>query len=272
MVKVAQMTIPPAYQALLDKILAHFDNQIYPTWATRFFHTTRSAKKADKEKTYMPSAAAAWKLLSAAEKTAWATAAVFGTLNRYQLFLADFSYRRKNGLTLPGTPFTTREMMGLRLDDPGGVEAMELRRDEKDIVGPITISFNYKKTENAATPSVPFKFVATAYWFADGKNKTLTHEWSAPAGNVPWASVSEVFGVPGLKYFHLTIIWYLTDYDATVDLDHFLIQGNAVDKYRENWQYKAGRTWEYDALYRKTGWLFSPGYRVPWFEVLYLDP
>ena len=51
MVKVAQMTIPPEYEPLLAKILAWFDSLIYPTWASRYFHTSRSAKKANKEKT-----------------------------------------------------------------------------------------------------------------------------------------------------------------------------------------------------------------------------
>jgi hypothetical protein len=51
MVKVAQITIPPEYEPLLAKILAWFDSLIYPTWASQYFHTTRSAKKANKEKT-----------------------------------------------------------------------------------------------------------------------------------------------------------------------------------------------------------------------------
>ena len=270
MVKVAIQSIPPAYEPLLAKILAHFDNQIYPTWATRFFHKTRSAKKANKEKTYLPSIASYWATLTAEEKAAWGTAAAFGTLNKYQLFTTDFSYRRKNGLSLPGTPSDYHEVMGLRLDNPGGSENVRLRRDEKDLVGPIGISFTYKKTENSPTPSVPFKFLATAYYFDAGHNLTLTHEWEAPSGNVDWSQVSESFGVSGQKYFHLTILFYLDSYDATIYLDHFLIQSAGVDKYRECWQYKSGKTWEYDNLYRKTGWLFFPDYHVPYFEVLYL--
>jgi hypothetical protein len=270
MVKVAKMDIPPAWQPLLDKILAYYDNQIYPTWASRYFHKTRSAKKRNKQKTYIPSAAAAWKALTSSEKVAWTSASAFGTLNNYQLFLADFSYRRKNGLSLPGTPFSTHEMMGLEIQNPGGSTNVRLRRDEKDLVGPITIAFTYQKTENAPTGDKPFKFIATAYYFWEGKNLTLTKEWSAPTGNVSWTSVSESFGVSGQKYFHLTIIWYLDNYDAIVDLDHLLIQSAGTDKYRECWQYKAGKTWSYDNLYRKTGWLFTPGYQVPYFDVIYL--
>lgn len=270
MVKVAQMDLPAGYQELLDKILAWYDNQIYPTWAGRFFHRTRSARKMNKEKTLLPVISDVWATLTDAQKAAWGTASAFGTLNDYQLFTSDYSYRSKNGLALPGTPSDLHEMMGLELQNPGGSTNVRLRRDEKDLVGPIEIEFTYQKTENAVTPSVPFKFIATAYYFDAGQNKTLTHEWSAPAGNVNWAQVSESFGVAGQKYFHLTIIWYLDAYNAIVDLDHLLITSNLVDKYRENWQYKAGKTWEYDNLYRKTGWLFTPEFWVPYFNVIYL--
>lgn len=220
----------------------------------------------------MPSSAVAWAGLTALQKADWATASVFGTLNKYQLFLADYSYRRKNGLTLPGTPYSLREMMGLEIQNPGGLLNVQLRRDEKDLNGPIGINFTYLKTENAVTGGDPFKFFATAYYFEGGRNGTETLEWTAPAGNVAWSQVTQTLGIAGRKYFHLTIIWSLNLYDAIVDMDHLLITSNSVDHYRENWQYKAGRTWSYENLYRKTGWLFTPGYRVPYFDVLYLDP
>lgn len=270
MVKIATMNFPPGYEALVAKILAWFDNQAYPTWATRNRHNTRAAKAANAAKTYMPSIKDAWAALSPAEKTLWADAAVFGTLNRYQLFTSDYSYRFKNGLSVPGTPNNYHEMFGLQIDNPGGGEDVQLRRDEKDLIGPITIEFNYKKTQYSPTASVPFKMVATAYNFLDGENQQIVGEWSAPAGNVDWTHASLTLGVANWKYFHLTIIWYLTDYDASVSIDQLLIQGNSVDKYREDWQYKSGKTWAYTALYRKTGWLFTPQYFEPWFRVVYL--
>lgn len=270
MVKVAQMNIPPAYQSLLDKILAFFDNQIYPTWATRFFHKTRSAKKALKEKTYLPAVSDIWTGLTAPQKAAWASASLFGTLNNYQLFTSDYCFRRKNGLSLPGIPNDLHEMMGLRIANPGGGATVTLRRDEKDLVGLITIAFTYSKTQNAPTGGDPFNFLATAYYFDAGENKTDTKQWSAPSGNVAFSQVSEQFGMAGRKYYHLTVLVSLAAYDAICDIDHFLITDQNGDKYRENWQFKAGRVWEYDNLYRKTGWLLSPDYRVPYFEVVYL--
>jgi hypothetical protein len=117
-----------------------------------------------------------------------------------------------------------------------------------------------------------FNLTAVLYYFEDGLNKTITYTWQAPAGSIDWNTVNFSMGVSGQKYFHLTVFWYFEYYDVEVFLDHLLISDQLGDKYRENWQYKAGKVWEYDNLYRKSGWLFTPGYRVPYFEVLYLDP
>jgi len=68
MVKVAQMTIPPEFETLLAKILAHFDQMIYPTWASRMFHTTRSAKARNLEKTYIPRVRAVWSTFTPSQK------------------------------------------------------------------------------------------------------------------------------------------------------------------------------------------------------------
>jgi len=49
MTKVAIMSIPPEFEALLSKILSHFDQLIYPTCASRYFYITLSAKKTNRE-------------------------------------------------------------------------------------------------------------------------------------------------------------------------------------------------------------------------------
>ena len=298
------MNIPPEYEALLAKILSWFDNQIYPTWATRYFHTSREAKKVNKEKTFMPSSAAAWKLLTPEEKDAWGTSAWWATLtsterrewgvqNRYQLFLADFSHRRKNGLSLPGVPNDFHNMFVLQMQNPGGAINVRLRRDEKELVGPISVEFTYKKQDPESwhilteagdyilteagdyivmdPPPGGFHLVATAYYFEQGKNSTEVYQWNAPGGNVDWNKVSFSFGATGRKFYHLTLIWYLDGYDAVVHLDHLLIKSAGVIKYLEYWAFKAGTAWAYDNLYRKTGWLFTPSYDPLYFDVVYLD-
>jgi hypothetical protein len=314
MVKVGNLTFPPGYEALVAKILAWYDNQIYPTWATRNRHNTRSAKKRNLEKTLLPSISGIWKGLTPAERAAWSAASDFSTLNGYQLFTSDYSYRRKNGLSLPGTPNNYHDMFSLEIDNPGGVSEVRFRRDEKDLVGPVNISFNYKKVERQtitleewsdlvatwadatamwtgvevaawSDPNIDwadvlarwaystkgmFHLVAILYYFEDGQNKIETHNWDSPAGPQNWNTVSFSMGTSGKKYFHLTLNWYMDNYDATVDFDHLLITSAGADKYRECWQFKSGKTWEYDNLYRKMGWLFSPAFAVPYFQVLYL--
>lgn len=264
------LEIPAAWEALIEKVLRWYDDQVYPVWCPFFGHKTRSAKARNAAKTYLPTVATAWGLLNQATKDLWHTASDFGTLNRYQLFTSDYSYRKKNNLSLPGTPNAFHQLFGMRWQNPDPLATCRLRRDCKDLEGQVTIAFNYEKTEIAPTGDKAFSFLATLYYFEGGENKTETHEWSAPAGNVAWASVSETFGTAGRKYFHLTILWYLDGYDAKVDLDRLLVSDVNGDIYRECWQFKAGKTWSYDNLYRKEGWLFTPEFHVPYFEVVYL--
>ena len=264
------LEVPAAWLPLIEKILRWYDNQIYPVWSPFNRHKTRSAKKRNKERTYLGSISGAWGLLDQATKDLWHTASAFGTLNRYQLFTSDYSYRRKNGLSLPGTPNAFHQLMGLCWQNPDPLATCRLRRDCKDLNGQITLAFNYEKTEYALTTDKSFSFLATLYYFEDGLNKTETHSWSAGAGNKAWQSVSETFGTAGRKYFHLTILWYLDGYNAKVNLDRLLVSDVNGDVYRESWQFKAGKTWPYDGLYRKEGWLFTPQYHVPYFDVIYL--
>ena len=112
MVKVAAMTIPPEFETLLAKILAHFDQMIYPTWASRMFHTTRSAKARNLEKTYIPGVRGVWSTFTSTQKAAWKAAAGYTGYSNYQLFTADYSYRKKHNLSLPKrdmTPQTIEE-------------------------------------------------------------------------------------------------------------------------------------------------------------------
>jgi len=270
MTKADMTQIPPEWEALMAKIQRWYDSRIYPVFGPFFSHKTRSAKARNKAKSLMPSSSTAWGLLDQETKDAWKTASDFGTLNRYQLFISDYSYRWKNGLSLPGTPNAFHQLHGLRWKNPDPLATCRLRRDCKDLVGNVTLAFNYKKTEIAPTGDKAFSFLATLYYFEDGLNKTETHNWSAPAGNVDWVSVSEVLTTKARNYFHLTILWYLDGYNAIIDLDRLLVTDLDGDAYRECWQFKAGRTWSYENLYRKEGWLFTPGYYVPYFDVVYL--
>ncbi len=271
MTKVSQMTIPPAYQELLDKILAHFQNQIYPTWATRFFHTTRSAKKADKEKTYIPGAKSVWNGFSAAQKLDWTNAKFVSYRSGYNVFLGDYSYRKKNGLSLPGTADPTHQIFGLKLENFGGLEYVTLERHDIVATGQLSVHFSYKKVERDTPALWPFALHIDAYYFEGGENKIDTYDWVAPDGNVNWTEVSFSFGVTSRYYFHVVCTWSLWLYDADVYFDNFYLRDMYGDVNREVFKLTTKKEWLYQPKVRKQGWLFEPAFVEPWFRVLYLD-
>jgi len=271
MVTVAQMDLPPGYQELLDKILAWFNNQIYPVWATRFFHTTRKAKADNKAKTFITGARTIWNEFDIDTKLDWFLARGYTRWSGYNLFLADYSYRRKNGLSLPGTPTTTHQLYGLKMGNPGAGNEVLTRLHLKDLTGPITIDFYYKKTEYQATFGDPFNLIADAFFFDGGLNILDEETWEAPGGNVDWAHVSFTFGEAGRRYFHLIMQLAIIDYDCDVFIDNFKISDQSGDFYLDSFTHNAGTDWQYEAFYRKQGWAFYPSFAVPYFEVLYLD-
>ena len=271
MTKVAQMSIPPEFDALLKKILAHFDQQAYPTWASRFFHTTRSAKKALIEKTYLTHIHDLWSVLTPAEKLTWKAGVGYTGYSGYQLFTAEMSYQRKHNTPLPRAPYTTHQLYGLKMSNPGAKAPIRFRLHLKDLLGPITISFNYKKQEILPTGGLPFTMNATAYYFDGGLNIADTTTWSAAAGNVAWALASKTFGTAGQKYFHLIVECILDNYEADIFFDNLRIADGLGTFYADSFNQKVGQIWDYYAFYRKQGWAFDPSFTVPNFEVVYLD-
>jgi len=114
------------------------------------------------------------------------------------------------------------------MTNPAGVANVQLRRDDADLTGQVTLSFNYKKVEYAPTGGDPFKVEIVLYYFEDGQNKTETHSWQAPPGNVDWASVQETYGTEGRRYFHHVVVFHLDDYDADVYLANILIKDQTL--------------------------------------------
>ncbi len=267
----SQMTIPPGYQELLDKLLSYFQNQAYPTWATRFFHTTRSAKKADKDKTYIPGARSIWNTFDSAQKLAWTNAKFVSYKSGYNVFLGDYSYRKKNGLSLPGTADPTHQIFGLRISNFGGLDYVTLERHDIVATGQLSVHFSYKKVERDVPALWPFALHIDAYYFEGGENKIDTYDWVAPDGNVNWTEVSFSFGVTSRYYFHVVCTWSLWLYDADVYFDNFYLRDMLGDVNREVFKLTAKKEWLYQPKVRKQGWLFEPEFLEPWFKVVYLD-
>ncbi len=271
MAKVQQMTLPPAFQALLDKILAHFDQTIYPTWATRNFHLTRAAKAANKEKSYIPGARVVWASFSAVEKALWKSCAAFMQYSSYQYFTAKYSYAKKNGLDLAVTPTVKHQMHALFATNPGGLELVQWVRDDIVLLGQVSVQFQYKKTEYTAFFGSPFNLHIDAYYFDGGQNLVDVFDWEAPSGNVDWTTVSFSFGVTSRNYFHVVCTWSLDYYDADVWMDNFLISDQLGVVHRQAFWVKAGKSWVFTQHYRKQGWDFVPAYDPSWFDVVYSD-
>lgn len=271
MAKVFRMNIPPEYQPLLDKIIAYFDNLIYPTWATRFFHKTRSAKKRNREKTILPKVSEVWRSLTPQEKNAWKTAASYTGYNGYRLFTADFSYRKKNGLSLPGTPSNSHQLYGLKMSNPLNEDNVYIHFHLKDLVGPLKIKFFYKKIEHSPPQGKSFNLRALAFYFEGGLNIVDKKEWESPVGNLDWTSVSLLFGQNYRRYFHLVIEFSLKKYKADVFLDNFLVFDKNGLFYSDTFNKKSGKNWVYQPFYRKQGWAFYPKFDLPYYDVVYLD-
>lgn len=221
-------TFPPSWIPLMEAIMAWYDRQAYPIWSPFSGHVTRKQKTADKANSLLTTVQAEWALLNAGEKAAWSTASSFVKVNGYQFFVKDTCYRIKNNESYPVIPSALHQLEGLQMSNPTGSGNVRLQRDDVNLTGQVTLSFNYKKTEIAPTSSVPFKAEITLWYFKDGQNKTETHTWTAPAGNVAWASVSETYGTVGRKYFHQRIIFHLDDYHADVQFANFLIQDQTL--------------------------------------------
>jgi len=270
MVKIAQMTFPPGYEELVNKILRWYDSLQYPTWAFSNKHNTRAAKKVLQEKTYLPGARDTWKGLSAVEKAAWKSAAAFDYRSNYALFCGDYSYRKKNGLSLPGTPDNLHQIYGLEMCDPDGLNEVIVQREDIVLAGPVSLSFNFKKDEISEPLAQSWGFDWTLYYFEDGENKIEYLNWEAPAGNLAWQNQSFTLGHAGQLYFHSVLTFYLEFYQANVFLDNLLISDATGDIYREAWKLNAKKQWIYTPQYRKTGWLFSPDYDTDFIKVLYL--
>jgi len=282
MAKVFRMSIPPELQPLLDKIISYFDQLKYPTWATRFLHKTRSAKKRNREKTYIPAARAVWNSLTPSQKEAWKRSREFTIWQReyvssrrsfsgYHTFITDYSYRKKNNLSLPGTPSFTHQLFGLKMFNPGGNHDVFCRLHLKDLVGPIKVEFYYKKIEYSPTFGNPFNVIADAFFFDGGLNILDEETWESPAGNINWSKATINVGELGKKYFHLIIQFSLFDYNAAVFIDKLSVSDYYGIFYYDSFIKKSGKAWKYQPFYRKQGWAFYPSFDAPYFEVVYLD-
>jgi len=250
-----------------------FERYGVPIWCRKWFQTSRAVVKQKQAATKLPSAASAWRALDTNTKGAWKAAAynAYKYYRGYRLFVADYIWRQKAGLSLPGTPSNFHQLFGLKLANPGGALDVEMRRDDKDLVGPITIKFAYKKNEITPSATAAFKVNCTAYYFTYGSYSSDTDNFSAPAGNVGWNTIERSFGPNLRKYFHFKIVFTIKDYDAEVYIDNVILKDKNKEFFREGWNTESYAPWVPKMLYRKQDWEFKPVYAEPYFIHQYLE-
>jgi len=251
------LNVPPEYVPLIEKIIRWYDNQIYPVWGLGFFHTTRSAKNANKERTFLKEIGASWQSIGASARADWSSASAFLGLNGYQLFTSNYSYRKKQSLDLPGLSNQYHQLFALRLLDDGSWPDNSIRYDTIVVTGPIDLSFNYRLVNQGVSPNSQLRCDIEAHYFEAGENKIDTATFTLNYADDNWHSYSNQFLVSDRFYFHLIVSFRLIDYPSEVHLDNLLIQHNSDDILREGFFFKAGKSYAPVPLYRKEGWVFS---------------
>ena len=263
------LDLPGAQEKAYKKIAITYQGTKSAIIQTPYRFLSREQIAALKSRTWMKDVAAAWKLLDAATKLLWKTAGAYSTTRGYSLFMSEYSYRRKNLMSLPPTPNQLHQLYGLKIANAGGSAIIKAQRFDIVVTGPITVSFNYNKIQRAVTTGLPFRCHAIAYYMDNGENKYEEYTFDAPTGNVAWVNEEFTFGTSGRYYFELIITFELNNYDADVILDNFLVTDNIGVLVSEPWKLKAGKPWVYQPRTRKMGWEFTPDFDYPEFQIVF---
>jgi len=272
MVRVIQPNIPPEWEELWNKIIRWFEIHGIPVWCRMWFQDTRSGRERRRAASLFTQAAQAWKALDDDTKHAWKVAAKTGWnyYRGYRLFIYDWIYRYQHGLSVPGTPSNYHQGLGLTIDNPNGLSNVYARRDDKDLVGPLTLKVSYKKVERTPAGSGSFQIQAIAYYLWSGQILEHTNTFTTPSGNVDWNTVTQTFGTDGLDYFHLKVIYSINNYNCKVYLDNVIWSDKNGEFFRENFDTTDYKSWTPVQLYRKKDWYFNPAYIDTYFKHEYL--
>lgn len=273
MVKVLQPDPPAEFIEFLEKLVRWFDRYGVPIWAGNWYRFARSELERQKLRSNIQNASTTWNGLSTAQKESWRSAAykAYQHYRSYRLFVADYNYRKGHGLSLPGSPSEFYQLFGLKLANPGGSLNVYAQRDEKDMVGPITIKVSFKKDEIAPSGTEKFIIATTAYYMSSGAISYDNDVYNCPAGNIAWNTLERSFGTAGRKYFHVLIRFTINNYNAEVYLDNFETSDQIGSFSAERWNTTDFKGWEPDMLYRKSGWTFGPSYTSPYITHQYIQ-
>lgn len=272
MVRVVGNVLPAQWEEFWNKCVRWYGLRGIPTFSRLWFQDIRRMRKIRYEISDFIAMGSAWRNLSAAVQQAWRDAAnACWDYNRgYRLFTADYVYRLIAGLPVPGTPSNYHQLFGLEMLNPGATQNIYMRRDDKDIVGQLNVKVKFKKTEITPSGVYVFKIQCTAYYLTQGGYATDTDEYVASAGDINWSLLDRTFGAADREYFHFKIVLTIENYDAIIDLDSIELTDQNGRFFKETWITERNKAWVPKMLFRKTDWIFSPGYTDTYFKHLYL--
>lgn len=261
--------VPALQEKNYKKALRKYQGTKGSIIATPYKFLSREDLAALKDRSFMKHVAASWKLLDTATKNLWKSAGNYSMTRGYSLFMQDYCFRRKYGLSLPPVPNQLHQMYGLMMSNPEGIEELRAVRTDIAVTGPITVSFNYKKIEHTPTYGQPFKVTADAVYFHQGDNLHEIQTYEANSGNEDWQSVSFTFGQASRYFFELITSFEASYYDADIIIDNFLITDQTGIVVSEPWKVKANKPWLYQVRTRKQGWDFFPTFGYPFNQLVY---
>lgn len=273
MVKVVQGDIPAEWEIFWKKIVRWYNLKGIPCYSRLWSQKMRRMKQIKYEISDFKKMGLSWSGLSPAVQQQWRDAAyqAWEYNQGYRLFTADYIYRLIAGLSVPGSPSDYHQLFGMEMSNPNGDHNVFMRRDDKDVVGQITVRLNYKKTENIASPTSALKILFTGWYLTEGGIETDTTTHTITAGNVAWKQEDFVCGVADRIYFHIRIIISIENYNAVFILDHIRLIDKTVQFYEENFVTARNVAWVPTLLYRKKDWQFSPNFDNPYFQHIYLQ-
>jgi len=272
MVRVIGNVLPSEWEEFWKKVVRWYGLKGVPSFSRLWFQDIRRMREIRYGISDFKKIGSAWKELSPSVQQDWRDAAhACWDYNRgYRLFTADYAWRLIAGLPVPGTPTKYHQLFGIEMDNPGGAENVYMRRDDKDIVGQLSVKIKFKKIERAAGNGNAFKIQSTAYYFIPGSYAIDTDEYVAPAGDMDWSEIVRTFGVADREYFHFKFVLSIQNYDAVVDIDSIEMIDKNGRFFKENFITKRYKAWVPKMLYRKKDWLFGPSYTAPYFKHIYL--
>jgi len=215
----------------------------------------------------------AWGQLDSATQVLWRNAANKAwEYNRgYRLFTADYIYRLIAGLSVPGSPSDYHQLFGLKVKNSSVFVPVYFYRDDKDVVGPITISTDFKKTELAPASGQPFYLWLEGWYLTEGGIGHEIDGWDFYYSDIDWTNFERSFLTSDRQYFHLRVGFSLSWYNAEVYFNNIIMSDKNGEFYNENFITERNTPWVPSRLYRKKDWYFFPSFIAPYYEHIYLQ-